>query len=102
MARSPKRGDRGERGIPGPPGPSGPVGKTGDKGEPGRTGTTGAKGAKGSAAPPPSPKGRQAVLRVLDRHIDNIYAELTAHLGRIGRLQKEIEDVRATIKKLVK
>src|SRR3954463_7189748 len=101
MAKSKERGQRGERGIPGPPGPSGPTGKTGDKGEMGLPGTHGERGATGSAGAPASAKGRQEVLRALDRHIDNIYGELTTHVSRIARLQKDIEEVRATIKKLV-
>jgi len=46
-------------------------------------------------------KGRKVILRALDRHIDNIYGELTNHMTRITRLQREIDDVRARIKTLI-
>jgi len=99
MATSHQRGPRGERGIPGPAGPAGPIGKTGHVGDPGHSGTRGPKGEAG--APPTTLKGRKVVLRALDRHIDNIYGELTNHMTRITRLQREIDDVRAKIKTLI-
>ena len=101
MAKSKQRGRRGERGIPGPPGPAGPVGKTGHIGHGGTRGPKGAKGAKGSTVVSATSKGRQAVLHALDRHIDNIYGELTNHMTRITKLQREIDEVRAKIKALI-
>ena len=101
MAKSKQRGQRGERGIPGPPGPAGPSGKTGPRGKAGHHGTRGLKGAKGPGVTSANLKSRKVVLHELDRHIENIYSELTHHMIRISKIQKEIDDVRSHIKALI-
>ena len=105
-----KRGARGERGIPGPPGPAGAMGLAGVDGDRGlmgkpgaigAAGRTGARGAKGSAGvtPPSGGQGRKRVIAALDRHIENIYGELTAQMKRIARIQSQVDELRDKIRK---
>ena len=101
-----KHGARGERGIPGPPGPPGVsgsdgtrglTGKTGPVGAAGHTGARGAKGATGSKAP--TGKGRQRFIAAVDRHIENIYGELTVQMKRMARIQLQVDELRDKIRK---
>jgi hypothetical protein len=92
-------GDRGTQGIPGPPGPAGPrgqIGKTGGRGISGRRGATGARGKIGTA--PNAPKEQLKVIRDVDKHLENIYRELDTHIGRMAKLQREIDELRARIR----
>jgi len=102
-----KQGARGERGIPGPPGPPGVsgsdgsrglTGKAGPVGATGHTGARGAKGATGSKAPA-SGKGRQRFIAAVDRHIENIYGELTVQMKRMARIQSQVDELRDKIRK---
>jgi hypothetical protein len=100
------RGDRGLQGIPGPPGPQGEKGRTGSggaRGQIGRTGPTGRRGAagrKGAEAPTGGPKSRQRLIKAVDRHIENIYGELTSQLNRLMRLQAHVDDLREKVRLL--
>jgi collagen triple helix repeat protein len=105
-----KQGARGERGIPGPPGPPGVsgsdgtrglTGKAGPVGAAGHTGHTGARGAKGATGSkaPASGKGRKRFIAAVDRHIENIYGELTVQMKRMARIQLQVDELRDKIRK---
>lgn len=103
-----KKGRRGQRGIPGPPGPrgaagsqghQGPAGKAGRVGAAGHSGARGPKGSKGSPTRNPGDKGRRRLLITLDGHIENIYAELTVQLQRMGKIQAQVDELRAKFRK---
>ena len=102
-----KRGARGAQGIPGPAGPSGrhgTVGATGAKGARGATGRKGARGLTGLAGPQEGAiegKSRVQLLTSIDKHIDNIYRELDAQMGRTAKLQTELDDLRFKIRNLL-
>jgi hypothetical protein len=102
---------RGARGIPGPPGPAGKQGLAGVRGQTGATGATGAKGATGAtgargpvgaagAAGPRTRDGANALAVVHDK-IEHIYHELDVQVRRLGQLQAEVDDVRATLRQLM-
>lgn len=102
-----KQGTRGERGVPGPPGPPGSAGSTGDRGLTGKAGPAGAagpagtrgeKGATGSKAPATG-KGRRRFIAAVDRHIENIYGELTIQMKRMARIQSQVDELREKIRK---
>lgn len=104
-----QRGARGERGIPGPPGPSGAVGKQGLVGATGATGsrgTTGATGARGpvgktGTAGPLMSGNRLTALAVVHDQIEHIYHELDVQVKRLGQLQADVDQVRATLRRLI-
>ena len=96
---SKKKGDRGKQGTPGPPGPAGPrgyVGKTGGRGLDGRRGATGAPGKIGLGSG--APKAHLKVIRDVDKHLENIYRELDTHIGRMAKLQGDIDELRGRIR----
>ena len=102
-----KQGARGEQGISGPPGPTGLsgsdgsrglTGKAGPAGAAGHTGARGAKGATGSKAPA-SGKGRQRFIAAVDRHIENIYGELTVQMKRMAKIQLQVDELRDKIRR---
>jgi hypothetical protein len=107
------KGAQGKRGIPGPPGPAGPPGTAGHEGPKGRTGPQGRKGGRGltgfkGTAGVVGPAGRVSNMRemakqvhYIDRSIDNIYNEMGSHITRMAQLQKELDSLRETIKKLL-
>ena len=105
-----QKGPRGPRGIPGPAGPrgsagsvgdQGPTGKSGPAGATGPSGARGATGAKGSATRGAGVKGRRRLLLSVERHIENIYGELTAQMQRIAKLQAQVDELRATLRKVL-
>ena len=108
-----QRGAKGERGIPGPPGPSGDVGArgaTGSRGEAGSrgiegrrgvTGLTGHDGAIGPSGPRASLGDLSKQVQYIDRSIENIYNEMGTHISRMTQLQKELDVIRETVRKLV-
>jgi len=76
----------------------------GVKGTKGRRGTTGLKGREGAIGP----AGRVSNLRdmakqvqYIDRSIDNIYNEMGSHIARMTQLQRELDSLRETVKKLL-
>lgn len=87
------QGPRGLRGIPGPPGPRGAAGATG------HSGARGPKGAKGSTRPATSSE-RQRLLVSVERHIENIYGELTVQMQRMAKLQEQVEELRGKPKRI--
>jgi hypothetical protein len=102
-----ERGLRGERGIPGPPGPAGSDGVqgiTGKAGHAGARGPSGARGAKGltgdHARPVTDALARKRLVATVDRHIENIYGELTAQIKRLAKLQSQIDELRAKIRRI--
>jgi len=108
-----KLGARGKQGIPGPPGPKGsagsaglaghrgPAGKAGHPGARGLSGARGATGAKGAATRAQSLKGRKRLLLSVERHIENIYGELTAQMTRMARLQTQVDELRGRLKQIL-
>ena len=99
-----KRGARGRQGIPGPAGPSGRQGAAGATGATGATGHKGARGFTGRAGPQEGAiegKSRVQLLTSIDKHIDNIYRELDAQMGRTAKLQTELDDLRFKIRNLL-
>jgi hypothetical protein len=38
---------------------------------------------------------------LVDRHIENIYGELTTQLNRLGRIQTQVDELREKIRKIV-
>jgi hypothetical protein len=100
---------RGQQGIPGPPGPrgsagsvgvQGPPGKTGRAGVTGQSGARGPKGAKGTTTLQPGAKGRRRLLLSVERHIENIYGELTVQMRRLAKLQVQVDELRAKLKQI--
>jgi hypothetical protein len=112
MSKSKLRGRRGERWIPGPPGPLGPSGavgkhglvgargKTGASGTNGATGARGATGAIGEAGAARVPPKSHALAEVHDQ-IEHIYHELDVQMKRMAQLQAELDQVRATLRRLM-
>ena len=105
-------GARGEQGVPGPPGPAGATGAIGERGQTGRAGAVGAagragakgaqgaKGATGSKAPS-NTKGRQRLIAAVDRHIENIYGELSVQMRRMARIQAQVDELRDKIRSVL-
>lgn len=68
----------------GPPGPAGAQGPRGKQGIPGPSPAE----LAASGAPPIE------VVRAIDRHVENIYAELDAHQKRLQELRAELASLR--------
>jgi len=66
----------------------------------GQSGARGAKGAKGSATPAGT-KGRRKLLVSVERHIENIYGELTVQMQRLAKLQVQVDELRAKLKQVL-
>jgi hypothetical protein len=60
----------------------------------GHTGHRGGTGPKGADAKAPSAKGRQRLIKAVDKHIENIYRELDTQLTRLARIQTQIDELR--------
>src|SRR3954447_6687965 len=99
MMAKQKHASRGERGIPGPPGP---VGRAGAIGKTGKTGATGRRGAAGKpvAVAPSIPDERMELLTLVEGQIEDIYKELDIQMKRMAQLQMQIDELRATVRKL--
>jgi hypothetical protein len=102
------QGPRGHRGIPGPQGPPGSAGSAGKQGRIGKSGRAGATGRSGARGPvgakgsdSPGGKSRRRLLVSVDRHIENIYGELTAQMQRMGKLQQQVDELRAKIRQVL-
>jgi uncharacterized sporulation protein YeaH/YhbH (DUF444 family) len=76
------------------------VGKGGRTGATGQAGARGAKGAKGSTRRAASFKGRRRLLASVERHIENIYGELTVQMSRLAKLQTQVDELRAKIRRV--
>lgn len=96
-----QQGRRGKRGVRGPAGPAGKAGKGGHAGATGHMGARGQKGATGSTTRPPIVKGRRRLLASVERHIENIYGELTVQMQRLAKLQAQIDELRAKLKQVL-
>lgn len=105
MAKA-KRGARGQQGRRGPAGPPGKAGVEGVRGPMGRAGrvglagVTGARGAKGAtgADTRAGSKGRKRFIAAVDRHIENIYGELSLQMKRMAKIQWQVDELRAKIR----
>ena len=78
----------------------GHVGLTGATGLTGAAGRKGARGLTGAAGPREGAvdgKSRVQLLTSIDKHIDNIYREMDAQIGRTEQLQVELGDLRAKV-----
>jgi len=106
-----KKGQRRAQGIPGPPGPAGPRGATGGQGDRGAAGargvkgTTGARGAKGAtgeqgAKGTSEPHERRKLLRNVNNQIEDINKQLEIQLRRMAQIQQQVDELRATIRRL--
>ncbi len=101
-----EKGETGERGVPGPPGPAGPqgeIGKEGFHGLPGPRGIQGARGPEGALGLAGKVKNLGGVIEQLqhvDSSIDHIYQELGAHISRMTQLQRELDSLRVTVRRL--
>jgi hypothetical protein len=84
--------------LTGSEGGRGLTGKTGAAGAAGRTGARGQKGAKGTR-PAAGGKGRKRFIAAVDRHIENIYGELTTQMKRMAKIQSQVDELRDKIRK---
>lgn len=91
MATRKRVGTRGPMGPPGPPGERGPTGPSGRRG---------AKGARGPNAVLAPDADARDLIKALDSQVDGIYKELTLQMNRMARIQSQLEDVRAAIRRL--
>jgi hypothetical protein len=41
------------------------------------------------------------LIIAVDRHIENIYGELTAQMTRMARIQAQVDELRAKIRKIL-
>jgi hypothetical protein len=73
-------------------------GPRGAKGSKGSKGSTGAKGAKASGV---SGTSRRRLIAAVDRHIENIYGELTLQMNRLAKLQSQVDDLRDKVRRVV-
>jgi hypothetical protein len=106
MAKSKQQGPRGERGERGIPGPPGPIGKQGIVGARGKTGARGKGGTRGpvgvtGAALDPDTNNHANALAVVHDQIEQIHRELEVQLKRMSQLQLQVDEVRATMKRLM-
>jgi hypothetical protein len=85
---STKKGPTGARGPRGPAGPRGPTGPTGARG---------ATGPVGRLGPNANPK---ELIKALDTQVEGIYRELSLQMQRLTRLQSQLHEVRAAIRRL--
>jgi len=107
MAKQKQQGPRGARGIPGPPGPRELPAPTAIRGH--RQGrrhrsdrthrdTRAKRGDRCSGVRQRRSKGRKRLIAAVDRHIENIYGELTAQMRRMARIQAQVDELRAKIR----
>jgi len=40
------------------------------------------------------------LIKAVDRHIENIYGELTAQLNRLARIQSQVDELREKIRRI--
>ena len=78
---------------------TGAAGQAGAKGDQGSTGATGPTGASGAVGPL-TMRDRNDVLTALHDQIEHIYHELDIQLKRMAQIQAELDNVRATVRRL--
>jgi hypothetical protein len=91
---------RGESGILGPGGKRGPRGARGKTGAMGAAGATGPMGPAGPAGPV-APENHLNALAVIHDQVGHIHHELDVQMKRMAQLQMELDDARATLKRLM-
>jgi hypothetical protein len=74
----------------------GVAGPRGVKGATGQRGTTGTRGATGAA---PHVR-RETLLNDVNGHLDEIFAELTVQMKRMAQIQRQVDELRAKLKRL--
>jgi chaperonin cofactor prefoldin len=67
------------------------VGAAGHAGPRGAQGTAGTKAVTG--------KGRQRLIAAVDRHIENIYTELSTQMKRMSKIQSQIDELREKLRR---
>ena len=79
------------------------MGKQGQKGEKGNTGARGATGAPGAvgATGRAAPEDSVNALASVHDEIDHIHQELDVQMMRMAQVQMELDEVRATLKRLM-
>ena len=85
-------------------GPRGPIGKTGLRGAQGPSGARGAAGAVGKMGPQGlqgrEPAWRKHLLEEVQEQIDRIDQELGVQLRRMAQIQREVDELKAKLRKL--
>jgi len=97
------QGLKGETGLRGPEGDQGRKGDTGSQGVGGPRGHAGLTGADGAIGPAGRATNLQELAKqvaYVDRSIENIYNELGSHIERMTYLQRELDNLRDTVRKL--
>jgi hypothetical protein len=61
----------------------------------------GPKGTEGADASAQTAKSRKRLLKAVDRHIENIYGELTNQLNRIAKIQAQVDDLRDKVRRII-
>jgi hypothetical protein len=84
-----------------PPGKRGLRGLAGPRGHPGRRGARGAIGPEGPAGRSERPAQAGDLLEIVERQIDDIHRELDVQLNRIAQIQEQVDDLRATVRRLL-
>jgi Collagen triple helix repeat (20 copies) len=98
-----EKGHTGQRGIPGPPGPAGKTGEEGSQGPRGWRGKMGSQGPEGVIGPAGKVRNFADMakqLHYVDHSIDNIYREMGTHITRLTQLQRELDSLRNTVRRL--
>lgn len=90
VGRQGKTGAAGRRGSQGARGETGAKGRRGDSGKPGPKGLRGLRG----------PLHQDDVLERVVTHFDDVYQQLNGHLKRIGKMQRELDGLTATVETL--
>jgi hypothetical protein len=83
----------GERGLTGKAGVAGATGRPGARGAKGSTGSTGSQGRVVTSP------GRRRLIAAVDRHIENIYSELTVQMKRMAKIQAQIDELRERVRR---
>ena len=87
----------GRRGATGRRGPAGPAGRPGQRGLRGAKGRSGARGKIGTTG---AGLDNRAMIKALDAEVHGLYRELGDHLAHLQRVQRQLEEMRAAIRKL--
>ena len=100
MKASGARGKRGLQGVPGRTGQRGPVG-VGKTGATGRKGATGARGTRGGVGPAGALAGSEHTeILIIERRIEDLYELLNVQSKRTVRMQGQLDEEHAKLKKL--
>ena len=82
-------------------GKRGPRGPAGPRGRPGLKGPRGAIGPEGPAGHAASSAKGSDVLEIVETQIDEIHHELDAQMKRLAQMQQQVDELRATVRRLL-